>query len=116
MKHTISIVVDRLILEKSARLRLADSIEKSTDMTGGLVEVTYIAQDRSESSEIYSEQNSCPHCGISVGEIQPRLFSFNNPFGACPECNGLGFKTEYDVDKIIPDRSKSFDDGRIIIR
>ena len=113
MKHTISIVVDRLILEKSARLRLADSIEKSTDMTGGLVEVTYIAQDRSESSEIYSEQNSCPHCGISVGEIQPRLFSFNNPFGACPECNGLGFKTEYDVDKIIPDRSKSFDDGAI---
>ncbi|MBQ5392015.1 MAG: excinuclease ABC subunit UvrA, partial [Spirochaetales bacterium] len=113
VKHTISIVVDRLILEKSARLRLADSIEKSTDMTAGLVEVTYIAQDKSESSEIYSEQNSCPHCGISVGEIQPRLFSFNNPFGACPECNGLGFKTEYDVDKIIPDRSKSFDDGAI---
>ncbi|MBQ7281229.1 MAG: excinuclease ABC subunit UvrA, partial [Spirochaetales bacterium] len=113
VKHTISIVVDRLILEKSARLRLADSIEKSTDMTNGLVEVTYIAQDRSESSEIYSEQNSCPHCGISVGEIQPRLFSFNYPFGACHECNGLGFYNEYDVDKIIPDRSKSFDDGAI---
>ena len=113
VKHTISIVVDRLILEKSARLRLADSIEKSTDMTGGLVEVTYIAQDKTESSEIYSEQNSCPHCGISIGEIQPRLFSFNNPFGACPECNGLGFKTEYDVNKIIPDRTKSFDEGAI---
>ena len=113
VKHTISIVVDRLILEKSARLRLADSIEKSTDMTGGLVEVTYIAEDRSESSEIYSEQNSCPHCGISIGEVQPRLFSFNNPFGACPECNGLGYKTEYDVDKIIPDRTKSFDEGAI---
>ena len=113
VKHTISIVVDRLILEKSARLRLADSIEKSTDMTDGLVEVTYIAQDKSESSEIYSEQNSCPHCGISIGEIQPRLFSFNNPFGACPECNGLGYKTEYDVDKIIPDRTKSFDEGAI---
>ena len=113
VKHTISIVVDRLILEKSARLRLADSIEKSTDMTGGLVEVTYIAEDKSESSEIYSEQNSCPHCGISIGEVQPRLFSFNNPFGACPECNGLGYKTEYDVDKIIPDRTKSFDEGAI---
>ena len=113
VKHTISIVVDRLILEKAARLRLADSIEKSTDMTGGLVEVTYIADDRSESSEIYSEQNSCPHCGISIGEVQPRLFSFNNPFGACPECNGLGYKTEYDVDKIIPDRTKSFDEGAI---
>ena len=113
VKHTISIVVDRLILEKSARLRLADSIEKSTDMTDGLVEVTYIAQDKSESSEIYSEHNSCPHCGISIGEIQPRLFSFNNPFGACPECNGLGYKTEYDVDKIIPDRTKSFEEGAI---
>ena len=113
VKHTISIVVDRLILEKSARLRLADSIEKSTDMTGGLVEVTYIAQDKSENSEIYSEQNSCPHCGISIGEIQPRLFSFNNPFGACPECNGLGFKTEYDANKIIPDRTKSFEEGAI---
>ena len=113
VKHNISIVVDRLILEKDSRLRLADSIEKSTDMTNGLVEITYIAQDKSETSEIYSEQNSCPHCGISIGEIQPRLFSFNNPFGACPECNGLGFKTEYDVNKIIPDRSKSFDEGAI---
>ena len=113
VKHNISIVVDRLILEKDSRLRLADSIEKSTDMTNGLVEITYIAQDKTETSEIYSEQNSCPHCGISIGEIQPRLFSFNNPFGACPECNGLGFKTEYDVNKIIPDRSKSFDEGAI---
>lgn len=113
VKHTISIVIDRLILSSDARLRLADSIEKSTDMTNGLVEVTYIAEDRSESTEMYSEQNSCPHCGISIGEIQPRLFSFNNPFGACPECNGLGFKTEYDIDKIIPDPSKSFDEGAI---
>lgn len=113
VKHTISIVIDRLILSSDARLRLADSIEKSTDMTNGLVEVTYIAQDRSESTEMYSEQNSCPHCGISIGEIQPRLFSFNNPFGACPECNGLGFKTEYDIKKIIPDPSKSFDEGAI---
>jgi excinuclease ABC subunit A len=113
VKHNISIVIDRLILEKESRLRLSDSIEKSTDMTNGLVEITYIAQDRSETSEIYSEQNSCPHCGISIGEVQPRLFSFNNPFGACPECNGLGFKTIYDEDKIIPDKTKSFDEGAI---
>ncbi len=113
VKHNISIVIDRLIIEKDSRLRLADSIEKSTDMTNGLVEITYIGADRSESSEIYSEQNSCPHCGISIGEIQPRLFSFNNPFGACPECNGLGFKTVYDEDKIIPDRTKNFDEGAI---
>ena len=113
VKHNISIVIDRLILEKESRLRLSDSIENSTDMTNGLVEITYIAQDRSETSEIYSEQNSCPHCGISIGEVQPRLFSFNNPFGACPECNGLGFKTIYDEDKIIPDKTKSFDEGAI---
>ena len=113
VKHNISIVIDRLILEKESRLRLSDSIEKSAEMTDGLVEVVYIAQDKSESSEIYSEKNSCPHCGISIGDIQPRMFSFNNPYGACPECNGLGFKTEYDVDKIIPDRTKSFDEGAI---
>ncbi len=113
VKHNISIVIDRLILEKESRLRLSDSIEKSTDMTNGLVEITYVGQDRSETSEIYSEQNSCPHCGISIGEVQPRLFSFNNPFGACPECNGLGFKTVYDEDKIIPDKTKSFDEGAI---
>ena len=113
VKHNISIVIDRLILAKDVRLRLADSIEKSTSMTDGLVEITYIGADKTETSEIYSEQNSCPHCGISIGDIQPRLFSFNNPFGACPECNGLGFKTEYDVDKIIPDKTKSFEQGAI---
>ncbi len=113
VKHSISIVVDRLILSSDARLRLSDSIEKSTEMTNGLVEVMSVDRDGNETLEMYSEQNSCPHCGISVGEIQPRLFSFNNPFGACPECNGLGFKTIYDVDKIIPDRSKSFNQGAI---
>lgn len=113
IKHSISIVIDRLILEREARLRLADSIEKATDMTNGLVEIVFIGEDRKETPEIYSEKNSCPHCGISISEIQPRLFSFNNPFGACPECNGLGFKTVYDVDKLIPDKSRSFDEGAI---
>ncbi len=118
VKHNISIVVDRLILSSDSRLRLSDSIEKSTEMTGGLVEVMSASSsngssDGADSIEMYSEQNSCPHCGISIGEIQPRLFSFNNPFGACPECNGLGFKTIYDEDKIIPDKTKSFSQGAI---
>ena len=73
VKHNISIVIDRLILEKESRLRLSDSIEKSTDMTGGLVEVTFIAEDRTESSEIYSEKNSCPHCGISVEKQRKKV-------------------------------------------
>lgn len=113
VKHSISIVIDRLILNKESRLRLSDSIEKSTEMTDGLVEVVYIAEDKSEKTEVFSQHNSCPHCGISVGELQPRMFSFNNPFGACPECKGLGFITEYDVSKIIPDKSKSFNQGAI---
>lgn len=114
VKHNISIVLDRIKVSKTDRLRLTDSIEKSIEMTDGLVEVTYIADDNSELSEIYSQNNSCPHCGVSVGEIQPRMFSFNSPFGACHECKGLGFRTVYDVKKIIPDMSKSFNQGAIL--
>ncbi len=113
VKHSISIVIDRLVLSSKDHMRLADSIEKSIDMTDGLVEIIYLGEDRSERSEIYSEKNSCPHCGISIGDIQPRMFSFNSPFGACPNCHGLGFITEYDIDKIIPDRKKSFNQGAI---
>ncbi len=112
VKHNISIVIDRLILSRKDHLRLSDSIEKSTDMSDGLVEVVFLG-DGGEKSEIFSENNSCPHCGISIGDVQPRLFSFNNPFGACPECKGLGFRTVYDVRKIIPDMSKSFNQGAI---
>jgi len=113
VKHNISIVIDRLILSRKDHLRLADSVEKATDMSDGLVQIIYMGQDGSETERIYSENNSCPHCGISIGDIQPRLFSFNNPFGACPECKGLGFKTVYDVRKIIPDMNKSFNQGAI---
>lgn len=115
VKHSISIVIDRLILNKQEHLRLSDSIEKSTDMSDGLVEIVFMGDGSSqpERSEIFSENNSCPHCGISIGEVQPRLFSFNNPFGACPECKGLGFRTVYDARKIIPDMSKSFNQGAI---
>lgn len=113
VKHSISIVVDRLVLSGDARLRLADSIEKSTEMTDGLVEVVCIDEDNTQRTEIFSQRNSCPHCGISVGEIQPRMFSFNNPFGACDDCKGLGFKTVYDERKIIPDKTKSYNQGAI---
>lgn len=115
VKHSISIVIDRLILNKKEHLRLSDSIEKSTDMSDGLVEIVFMGDGSSqpERSEIFSENNSCPHCGISIGDVQPRLFSFNNPFGACPECKGLGFRTVYDARKIIPDMSKSFNQGAI---
>ena len=112
-KHTIEVVIDRMVLRPDSRQRLADSIETAIEMTNGLVEIaSYDGQD-DEHVEIYSERNSCPHCGITIPELQPRLFSFNNPFGACPSCNGLGFKSEFDPDKIIPDRTKSFNQGAI---
>ncbi|HZJ87923.1 MAG TPA: excinuclease ABC subunit UvrA [Sphaerochaeta sp.] len=113
IKHSIDVVVDRLILNVENRSRLASSIEAATEMTQGLVKITFIADDQSEHEQIFSESNSCPHCGITLPELEPRLFSFNNPFGACPECNGLGEKTEFDPDLIIPDYGKSFNDGAI---
>jgi excinuclease ABC subunit A len=113
-KHSIDIVVDRLILSRDIRSRLASSIETSNEMTQGLVKVTFLGENGEESyEEVFSEHNSCPHCGITLPDIEPRLFSFNNPYGACPECNGLGIKTEFDPDLIIPDYSKSFNQGAI---
>ncbi len=112
-KHTIEVVIDRMVLRTDIRQRLADSIETAIEMTNGLVEIVSFDEGGQEHSEIFSERNSCPHCGITIPELQPRLFSFNNPFGACPQCNGLGFKSEFDPDKIIPDRSLSFNQGAI---
>ncbi|MFA7019568.1 MAG: excinuclease ABC subunit UvrA [Sphaerochaetaceae bacterium] len=113
VKHTIEVVIDRIVLRRESRSRLADSIETATEMTNGLVSILIIEQDGSERLEIYSERMSCVHCGISIPDLEPRLFSFNNPFGACPACHGLGTKTEFDPDKIIPDRSRSFNQGAI---
>ncbi len=110
-KHSISVVIDRMINRKEDRARLADAIERATDMSDGLVEVEYVTEGR---KELYSEKNSCPDCGITVPELEPRLFSFNNPYGACPDCNGLGFRSEFDVKKIIPDPSKSYLEGGIV--
>ena len=110
-KHDISIVVDRLIIRKSDRARLADSIERATGLSDGLVEVEYVSEGK---KDFFSERNSCPFCGITVPDLEPRLFSFNNPFGACPDCNGLGIKSEFDLRKIIPDPSKSYNEGAIV--
>lgn len=112
-KHSIEIVVDRLILSQDVRSRLADSIESATSMSDGLVSILQVTDEGKESVITYSQKNSCVHCGISLPEIEPRLFSFNNPFGACPTCHGLGDISDFDVDKIIPDYNKSFNQRAI---
>ncbi|MGI6432868.1 MAG: excinuclease ABC subunit UvrA [Sphaerochaetaceae bacterium] len=113
IKHTIEIVVDRLLLSSDSRSRLASSLEAAIELSGGLVKVIWFDQEEKQHSEMFSEHNSCSHCGISIPELEPRLFSFNNPFGACPECHGLGYMSQFDPDKIIPDRSRSFNQGAI---
>ena len=108
-KHNIEIVVDRLIVKPGIEKRLTDSIETVLGLTNGLLYVdTMDGQMLTLSSSF-----SCPDCGISIDEIEPRSFSFNNPFGACPECSGLGYKMEFDPDLIIPDRSLSLNEGAI---
>lgn len=111
-KHTIEIVVDRIVLGPDVRKRLADSVETALQSANGIIVVTKRVEDK-EVEVFFSQKNACPDCGISVPELQPRLFSFNNPFGACPECTGLGQKMEWDVKKIIPDSSKSFNEGAL---
>lgn len=104
-KHSIELVIDRIVLSKEVRKRLADSIETALAISSGLLVVLREAEE-----VFFSQKNACPDCGISMPELQPRLFSFNNPFGACPECTGLGEKMEYDFDLIVPDTSKSFNE------
>ena len=108
-KHTIEIVVDRIVKNDSVRSRLADSIEIALKNANGIVVITRKVEDKEE-EVFFSQKNACPDCAISIPELQPRLFSFNNPFGACPECTGLGQKMEWDVNKILPDKSKSFNE------
>lgn len=109
-KHTIEIIVDRIILTPDCRKRLADSVETALESASGIIIVTK-KTEAGEEEVFFSQKNACPDCGISIPELQPRLFSFNNPFGACPECTGLGQKMEWDLRKIIPDSSKSFNEG-----
>src|SRR4029078_12800619 len=111
-KHTIDVVIDRLVVKEGIEQRLADSLETATRVAKGLVKILYAADNR---EELLSQNYSCPDCGISIGEITPRLFSFNSPFGACARCSGLGVLLEIDERKIVPDPSKSIEEGAIAI-
>ena len=111
IKHNIEIVVDRLIVKEGIEKRLTDSIENVLHLADGLMMV-----DTMDGNVInFSQSFSCPDCGISIDEIEPRSFSFNNPFGACPDCLGLGYKMEFDVDLMIPDQSLSIAEGAIVV-
>lgn len=107
-KHMIEVIVDRLRPSVEEKSRLFDSIQSALKVGNGIVVVSVDDKDT-----MYSQRNACPHCGISLGDLEPRTFSFNSPFGACRECNGLGIKIEFDPDLIIPDKSKSILDGAI---
>ena len=111
VKHNIEIVVDRLVVKAGIERRLADSIETVLDLSDGLLIVDVIGGEPLTLSSSYA----CPDCGISMEEIEPRSFSFNNPFGACPECFGLGYKMEFDEDLMIPDKSLSIAEGAITV-
>ena len=110
-KHTIEIVVDRLKVIDGIEKRLADSIETVLKLSDGLLVVDVIGGERMQMSDSFS----CPDCGISIDEIEPRSFSFNNPFGACPLCTGLGYVMEFDLELMIPDESLSIDEGAIVV-
>ena len=109
-KHTIELVVDRLVMRENQRRRLADSIETACVQSGGLV--TVLLPDSNEELT-FSQNYACEDCGVSLTELEPRMFSFNNPAGACPHCTGLGYQLEPDVDLVIPDKTKSIFDGAI---
>ena len=110
-KHTINIVVDRLVMKEGIASRLADSIETVLKMSEGLLEVDVIGGEPLH----FSDSFSCPDCGISIDEIEPRSFSFNNPFGACPCCTGLGYRQEFDPELMIPDPSLTLNEGAISV-
>ena len=111
IKHNIEIVVDRLVVKDGIEQRLTDSIENVLNLAEGLMTVDVIGGEPVQ----FSESFSCPDCGISIEEIEPRSFSFNNPFGACPECFGLGYKMEFDEDLMIPDKRLSISEGAITV-
>ena len=110
LKHNISVVIDRLVVKEGIRKRLADSLESALKLADGLVVI-----DCDGKEDLYSVKYACPDCGISIEEIEPRLFSFNTPYGACPECGGLGFKQVVDEALICPDKNKTLREGAIAI-
>ena len=111
IKHNIEIVVDRLVVKEGIQKRLADSIENVLQLSEGLLEVDVIGGETLS----FSQSFSCPDCGISISEVEPRSFSFNNPFGACPVCFGLGYKMEFDVNLMIPNQKLSINQGAIVV-
>ncbi len=111
IKHNIEIIVDRLVVKPGIEKRLTDSVENALSLAEGLLTVDVIGGEEIH----FSQSFSCPDCGISIEEIEPRSFSFNNPFGACPECYGLGYKMEFDIDLMIPDQSLSINQGAITV-
>ena len=111
LKHNIEIVVDRLVVKDGIARRLTDSIENVLELSEGLLLVDVVDGEQLN----FSQSFSCADCGVSIDEIEPRSFSFNNPFGACPVCFGLGYKMEFDVDLMIPDQSKSIEEGAIVV-
>ncbi|CAI3328654.1 excinuclease ABC subunit UvrA [Enterococcus cecorum] len=109
-KHDIAIVIDRIIIKEGIRSRLFDSFEAALRLADGYAVVDVIGQEEM----LFSEHYACPYCGFTVGELEPRLFSFNAPFGACPECDGLGIKLAVDEDLVIPDRSLTLREGALV--
>ena len=111
IKHNIEIVVDRLVIKEGIEKRLTDSVENALELSEGLLFVDVVKGEQLT----FSQSFSCPDCGVSVDEIEPRSFSFNNPFGACPDCFGLGYKMEFDEELMIPDKSLSINQGAIAV-
>ena len=109
-KHDISLVVDRLKVDSENRKRLSESVETALEVAEGLVKILMLGDGEDPKELFFSERSSCPECGFSLPELQPRLFSFNSPFGACPSCDGLGMTQEFDRDLIMPDPSRSFNE------
>ena len=109
-KHNIEVVVDRLVIRPEVKTRLTDSIETALKLAQGMV----LIDSPGEKSTLFSIHNACPHCGISMGEISPRSFSFNSPYGACPSCSGLGTKTEIDPDLVVPNKDLSVNEGALV--
>lgn len=111
IKHSIEIIVDRLVVREGMDRRLADSLENALELAEGLAQIQVVGGELIQ----FSQNFACPDCGISIPEIEPRSFSFNNPFGACPSCAGIGYKMEFDPELMLPDKSKSINDGAIAV-
>ena len=110
VKHNVNVVIDRLVVKAGIQKRLTESIETAVKLANGIVVI-----ECDGNSVLYSTKYSCPDCGMAIEEIEPRLFSFNNPFGACPECTGLGYKQSFDVNKIVKDWNKSINEGALTV-